>query len=190
MLLINTKDKTKTMDTVKIQDKEFKMFLSQREIEDKIEKMAHDLSMEMKGKKPVFITVLKGAVIFASQFIKNYRGDCQIDFVRLSSYSGTHSTGEVKQLWGNTIELEARDVVVLEDIIDTGVTLKEIHKIFQQKKVNSIKTVALFFKPQAYKGDYKIDHIGFSIPNKFIVGYGLDYNEMGRNLPNVYEINN
>jgi hypoxanthine phosphoribosyltransferase len=120
--------------------------------------------------------------------VKNYRGMCEVSFVKLASYEGTQSTNNVKQLIGINENLENRTVIIVEDIIDTGNTIEELKTIFKDKKVKHLKIATLFFKPEAYKKDIKIDYVGIRIPNKFIVGFGLDYNGLGRNLPDVYQL--
>jgi hypoxanthine phosphoribosyltransferase len=120
--------------------------------------------------------------------MKQYRGMCEVSFVKLASYEGIASTNDIKQLIGLNQDVEGRTVVVVEDIVDTGNTVEELKSIFKEKKVKHLKIATLFFKPQAYKKDIKIDYIGIRIPNKFIVGYGLDYDGLGRNLPDVYQV--
>lgn len=174
---------------IKIHDKEFRPYLSSEEIQKRVKELAEALHREFLGKTPIFVSILNGSFVFASDLIKNYKGECKVAFTRLSSYEGMASTECVKQLVGLELDVENQDVVVLEDIVDTGNTLQEIYNIFNQKKVKNLKIVSLFFKPEAYKKDLPIHHIGFSIPNLFIVGYGLDYDELGRNLPEVYQLN-
>lgn len=174
---------------VTVHDKTFRPYISQGQIQKEIQRLATEIQQDMQGKRPVFVCILNGAFMFASDFMKAYQGECEITFVRLSSYEGMQTTQSVKQLIGLTIDIEGRDVVVIEDIVDTGHTLEEIYTIFEQKKVASLKIATLFFKPEAYKKQLPIHYIGFSIPNQFILGYGLDYDELGRNLPKIYQLN-
>ncbi len=174
---------------VTVHDKTFRPYISQGQIQKEIQRLATEIQQDMQGKRPVFVCILNGAFMFASDFMKAYQGECEITFVRLSSYEGMQTTQNVKQLIGLTIDIEGRDVVVIEDIVDTGHTLEEIYTIFEQKKVASLKIATLFFKPEAYKKQLPIHYIGFSIPNQFILGYGLDYDELGRNLPKIYQLN-
>ncbi len=174
---------------VTVHDKTFRPYISQGQIQKEIQRLAAEVQQDMQGKRPVFVCILNGAFMFASDFMKAYQGECEIAFVRLSSYEGMQTTQNVKQLIGLTIDIEGRDVVVIEDIVDTGHTLEEIYTIFEQKKVASLKIATLFFKPEAYKKQLPIHYIGFSIPNQFILGYGLDYDELGRNLPKIYQLN-
>lgn len=174
---------------VKLHDKEFRPYLSQLQLQTEIARLADEIKTEMQDRVPVFVVILNGAFMFASDFMKQYKSNCEIAFVRLSSYQGMETTHCVKQLVGLSTDVKNRDVVVLEDIVDTGNTLGEIYRIFEEKQVASLRIVTLFFKPEAYTKDYPIHHIGFSIPNRFIVGYGLDYDELGRNLPEIYQLN-
>ena len=127
-------------------------------------------------------------MLFASDFIRHYQGDCEISFVKLHSYEGTQSTETVNELIGISEDLTGRTVVILEDIIDTGGTLHKIYDIFKDKNVKELKIATLFFKPTVYKKELPIDYVGKSIEDKFIVGYGLDYNGLGRNLPSIYQL--
>jgi len=123
-----------------------------------------------------------------SDLLKQYRGMCEVSFIKLASYEGTQSTNHVKELIGLNENLEGRTVVIVEDIIDTGATIEELKAILKEHKVKHLKIATLFFKPDAFKKDIKIDYVGIRIPNKFIVGYGLDYDGLGRNLPDVYQL--
>ena len=174
---------------IKIHNKEFRPYISAEKIAIEVERLTKEIAEQMKGKIPLFVSILNGSFMFASDFIRAYKGDCQVSFVRFSSYEGLQTTHKVKQLFGLPFDIEGRDVVVLEDIVDTGNTLEEIYAFFEDKKVASLRIVTLFFKPEAYKKNLEVHNIGFSIPNRFIVGYGLDYDELGRNLPEIYQLN-
>lgn len=174
---------------ITIHDKTFRPYISEAQIQEQIQRLAREVQRDMQGKRPVFVSILNGAFMFTSDFMKYYQGDCEIAFVRLSSYQGMQTTKNIKQLIGLSVDVTNRDVVIIEDIVDTGHTLEEIYHIFSQKKVSSLKIATLFFKPNAYKKQLDIHYIGFSIPNQFILGYGLDYDELGRNLPKVYQLN-
>ncbi len=173
---------------IKLHDKYFKPFITATQIDEAVTRIATQLAEDIGDEIPVFVGVLNGSFMFASDFVKKYPNRCEISFVKLASYSGTSSTENVKQLIGVDYDLEGRTVVILEDIIDTGNTLQEINRIFKEKKVKQLKIATLFFKPEAYKKQYTIDYIGMEIPNKFIVGYGLDYDQLGRDLPEVYQL--
>lgn len=173
---------------VQLHDLKFTPFISEAEINTAIEQVALKINQEFKEEKPVFLGILNGAFLFASELIKRFEGDCEVSFVRLSSYEGTNSSGKVNSLIGLTQSLENRTVIVLEDIVDTGNTLESIDEILQAQKVKQYKIATLFYKPEAYKKTLPIDYIGMEIPNDFIVGYGLDYNGLGRNLTQVYKL--
>lgn len=173
---------------IHLHDKTFEPFISSEEIDFAIKNMAKQMDDDFFDEVPIFIGILNGAFMVMSDLMKHYRGMCEVSFVKMASYEGTSSTNNVKQLIGLSQDLEGRIVVVVEDIVDTGNTVEELKAIFKQKKVKHLKFATLFFKPEAYKKDIKIDYIGIRIPNKFIVGYGLDYDGFGRNLPDIYQL--
>jgi hypoxanthine phosphoribosyltransferase len=173
---------------IQLHDKQFVPFISAAEIDKTVAKMAAQVMEDMKDETPVFVGVLNGAFMVVSDFLKHYSKPCEVTFVKLSSYEGTSSTHDVKQLLGLNQDLEGRTVVIIEDIVDTGTTVVELKKMFADKKVKGLKIATLFFKPEAYTKDIAIDYVGFEIPNKFIVGYGLDYDGLGRNLPEIYQL--
>lgn len=173
---------------IQLHDKHFVPFISAQDIDAVLERMAKDAEADLDGEVPVFIGVLNGAFMVVSDFVKHYTQPCEVSFVKLASYEGTESTGAVKQLIGLSQSLEGRTVVVIEDIVDTGHTVAELVKMFESQKVKQLKIATLFFKPEAYTQNIALDYIGFEIPNKFIVGYGLDYDGLGRNLPEVYQL--
>ncbi len=174
---------------IKLHDKFFKPFLSEEEILSAIERMALEIAADYKDSVPVFVGVLNGAFMFVSDFLKAYPHPCEVSFVRLSSYQGLTSTGIVESLLDVPEEVEGKSVVILEDVIDTGRTLKQLVHLFSNTNVKEFKIASLFYKPSVYNGEYTIDYVGMEIPNNFIVGYGLDYNELGRNLRAVYQLN-
>ena len=177
------------MELIKIHDKTFEPYVSAEQLNQIAERMASEVYQDLQESCPVFIAVLNGSFMFAADFVRHYKGECEISFVKMASYEGTQSTGKIHQLIGLSTPVEGRDVVILEDIIDTGNTLEEIYRLFENQKVKSFRIATLFFKPDAYKKDLKIDYVGKPIPNRFIVGYGLDFDEIGRNLPQVYQLN-
>lgn len=177
------------MELIKINDKTFEPYVSAEELNQIAERMASEVYQDLQESRPIFIAVLNGSFMFAADFLRHYKGKCEISFVKMASYKGTQSTGKVHQLIGLSTPVEGRDVVILEDIIDTGNTLEEIYRLFENQKVKSFRIATLFFKPDAYKKDLKIDYVGKPIPNRFIVGYGLDFDEIARNLPQVYQLN-
>ena len=173
---------------IQLLDKQFVPFISAQEIDFAIAKMAALVAADFADETPIFVGVLNGSFMVVSDFMKQYKKPCEVSFIKMASYDGISSTNDVKQLIGLDHDLHGRTVVVLEDIVDTGNTLVALKELFKQQKVKHFKIATLFFKPEAYKQDIKIDYIGIRIPNKFIVGYGLDYNGLGRNLPEVYQL--
>ncbi|MCL6264898.1 adenylate kinase [Flagellimonas myxillae] len=174
---------------IKLHDKVFRPFLTERQILAAINDMATKIAEDYKDKVPIFVGVLNGAFMFVSDFLKAYPYPCEVSFVRLSSYQGLTSTGIVETLLDVPENIEGRDVIILEDVIDTGRTLKQLVHLFSGTNVKQFKIASLFYKSEIYNGEYAIDYVGLEIPNNFIVGYGLDYNELGRNLREVYQLN-
>ena len=177
------------MKIKKLHDLYFKPFITSEEISRIVKKIAQQIKADLpKDETPLFVGILNGCFVFAADFIREFQGDCEISFVKLASYQGTTSSEKVKQLVGINEDLTGKTVIILEDIIDTGNTLQEIYEIFKDKKVKTLKVATLFFKPDVFKKELPINYIGKSIEDKFIVGYGLDYNNLGRNLPAIYQL--
>ncbi len=176
------------MSIIKLHDSYFKPYISKKKIELIIEQMVKQIATDCKGETPIFIGILNGSFMFVADFIRQYNDDCEVSFVKLASYDGTKSTGTVNELVGINEDLTGRTVVILEDIIDTGNTLQKIYDIFKDRNVKSLKIATLFFKPDVFTKALPIDYIGLSIPDEFIIGYGLDYNNLGRNLSSIYKI--
>lgn len=174
---------------IQLHDKQFVPFISAQEIDFAIAKIAALVEDDFEDEIPIFIGVLNGAFMVVSDFMKHYKKPCEISFVKMASYEGTSSTNEVKQLIGLDQDLSGRTVIVIEDIVDTGNTLVALKELFKKQNVKYFKIATLFLKPETYKKDIKVDYVGIRIPNKFIVGYGLDYNGLGRNLPEIYQLN-
>ena len=173
---------------IQLHDLKFEPFISEGKITAAIDAMAVQVNRDFKGKTPVFLAVLNGAFMVASELIKRFEGDCEVAFVKLESYKGTETTGSVETLVGLNLSLENRHVIIIEDIVDTGITLAAIYKILEKENVADVRIASLFFKPKAYQKNFKINYIGLEIPNDFIVGYGLDYDGLGRNLTQVYKL--
>jgi len=173
---------------IQLHDKHFVPFISTAEIDKAVARMAAQISEDMNDEVPVFVGVLNGAFMVVSDLMKHYSKTCEISFVKLSSYEGTSTTRDIKQLIGLNQDLSGRTVIIVEDIVDTGNTVVELKKMFESKNVKDLKIATLFFKPEAYTKDITLDYIGFKIPDKFIVGYGLDYDGLGRNLPEIYQL--
>ena len=176
------------MKTVKLHNKEFEIFIAETEISAIVHSMANQIN-NIGIKNPLFIAVLNGSFLFAADIMRKINiPNSEISFIKLSSYLGTESTGEVNELIGLGKNIRNRNIVILEDIIDTGITLEKIILLLEKEEVADIKVATLLFKPEAYKKDIEIDFIGESIANDFVVGYGLDYDEIGRNLPHIYKL--
>ena len=177
------------MSIIKLQDLYFKPYINEEEIAKIVKRLASQVKADLpKGEVPIFVGILNGCFLFAADFIREFNGDCEVSFVKLASYSGTTSTENVKQLVGINEDLTGRTVIILEDIIDTGNTLQEIYNIFRDKNLKQLRVATLFFKPDVFKKELPIDYIGKGIEDKFIVGYGLDYNGIGRNYPAIYQL--
>lgn len=173
---------------VKILDKTFKPYLSDKEIESRVFEVSKKIERDYKDRNPFFIAILNGSFMFASDLVKNIRLDCEVEFMKVSSYEGTSSTGLVREMIGLSKSIEGRDVIVIEDIVDTGHTLHYIKEELEKMNPASLALTTLLYKPEAFEHSYALDYIGFEIPNKFIVGYGLDYDGYGRNLKEIYQI--
>lgn len=174
---------------IEIHDKTFEPYLSAKEIQETIDLMSTEMNF-LEKENPLFIVILKGSFIFASDLLKALCFDGEVTFMQLKSYDGTNSTGNITDLTGLPANLENRTLVVLEDIIDTGNTLSYLNEQLLKENPNKIYYASLLLKPSVYKKDIKIDFIGKEIPNHFVVGYGLDYNELGRTLPEIYRLKN
>lgn len=177
------------MHTVNIHDKEFVPYLLHEEIQNIVKNLALRVFEDYKDQTPVFIGVLNGVFMFFSDFLKYYPGNCEVAFLQVSSYAGTESTGIVYQKMDLTKEVEGRHIILMEDIVDTGNTIESLYKYFENtQRPKSLKIASLLMKPDVYKKDFTIHYIGREIPNKFVLGYGLDYDELGRNLPDLYQL--
>jgi len=176
------------MKKVTLHDKTFALSIPHADIQQAVEKVAAQINKDMVGETPVFVGLLNGAFMFAADLLKLIETPCEISFIKCSSYTGTQSQGKVSELIGLNTNLKDRTVIIVEDIIDTGLTIAELLNCLQSKEVKQVKIATLLFKPEAFKEDYVVDYIGISIPNDFIVGYGLDYNELGRNLKDIYTL--
>lgn len=176
------------MQNVTIKDKTFNVSIPKEEIARRVKTIAAEISEDFAGKNPLFLIVLNGAFVFASDLLREIDIDCQVNFIRLSSYQGMQSTGKVIQVLGLTEKIEGRQVVIVEDIIDSGTTMKELIGILQTQSPADLRICTLLVKPNNLKVPLDIHYRCFEIPNDFIVGYGLDYDEYGRNLPAIYTV--
>ena len=176
------------MATLRVHDKEFTPYLTEEVIGKRIGVIADEINRDYAGKKPVFIAVLNGAFIFAADLFKQIRIEAEISFIKLASYKGVKSTGKVITAIGLDVDLHGRDVIIVEDIVDTGKTLFQFLPQLEHNHPASLKIAALLHKPDAMVHPIQIDYLGFTIPNKFVIGYGLDYDGLGRNIKEIYQL--
>jgi hypoxanthine phosphoribosyltransferase len=174
---------------VRLHDKTFRLYKSETEIFSAVRNVAHQINEDYIGKRPLIIPVLNGSFMFASDLMKELMLDCEISFIKAASYQGTSNEhGSFSSIIGLNQNIEGRHIIIVEDIVDTGNTLAKILPSFHAQKPASIKIASLILKPLALKHDFKIDYVGLEIPNDFIVGYGLDYDGLGRNLRDIYQV--
>ena len=176
------------MSTIKVHDKTFSTFLSESAINEQVKRIAQEINTDYKGKTPLFIAILNGSFMFASDLFKELEIEAQVCFIKLASYQGVKSTGNVVTSIGLDVSLKDREVIVIEDIVDTGKTLHDFLPQIMDQNPSSVKLATLLHKPEALKYSLTIDYVGFSIPNKFVVGYGLDYDGLGRNLREIFQL--
>lgn len=174
--------------TIKVINKEFETFISNKKIDKAIQNIAKQINIDYKNKKPLFVVILNGAFMFAADLMKKLDIECEVSFVKLSSYQGTKSTEKVKKIIGLNESIAGRHIIIVEDIIDTGITMEHLLEEFRALKPMDIKISTLLFKPKAFRKDFAIDYVGLDIPNDFILGYGLDYDGFARNLPDIYKL--
>lgn len=173
---------------VQVHDRYFKPFINEEAIQKEVSRLAREMNQDLAGKDPIFLGILNGAFMFASDLYKQLSFPCQITFLKLASYSGTESTGSVKQLIGINRDLKDRVVVVLEDIVDTGVTLETIIRQLSGYEPQELLVATFLHKPDATIKEVRLDYVGMEIPNDFIIGYGLDYDGYGRNFREIYQL--
>lgn len=173
---------------LQIHDKTFEIFIRNEEIQTEIASIAETLNLEYQGKEVIFIAVLNGAFMFASDLMKRVSIPCEISFIKVSSYQGMNTSGRVDEVIGLNTSIKNKHVIILEDIVDTGITMDKVMTLLATEHPASIKITTLLYKPEAFKGKHKPDFVGFSIPNSFVVGYGMDYNEHGRNIEHIYQL--
>ena len=173
---------------VTIKDRQFEKFIDFAQIQQAINKIAAEINEDLKDSQPIFLAVLNGSFMFAAELMKEINIPCEITFVRFSSYDGIETTNNVKRLIGLNEDIENRTVVILEDIVDSGNTIVELTTMLSQHNPKDVKVATLLFKPEALKREVTLDYVAMEIPNDFIVGYGLDYDGLGRNLKNIYKV--
>jgi hypoxanthine phosphoribosyltransferase len=176
------------MDTVKIKDKSFRISIPETEIKRRVKALAEQMSKDLEGKNPLFLAVLNGSFIFAADLMREMTIPCEITFVKLASYQGTTSTGKVHEVIGINENLSGRTVVIVEDIVESGHTMKRMMEQIGTRNPSSVQICTLFFKPEKLQEELALDYVAFRIPDDFIVGYGLDYDQGGRGLKHVYTI--
>ena len=175
------------MDTIEIHDKKFRVCTTAAQIDEAVSRVAQQINEDLKDTDtPIFLSVLNGSFMFTADLMRKITVKSDVVFIKLSSYEGTSSSGNVKQIMGLTRSVEGRTVIVVEDIVETGNTIEEMHRILKEAGAADIKICTLLLKPDAYKKDIKIDYAALQIPNDFIVGYGLDYNQLGRQYKDIY----
>ena len=176
------------MNKITLKDKTFRTSIPYEEIMKSIDEVAARINDDFKGctDVPVLLCVLNGSIMFTAELMKRLEFNCQIVSTKLSSYEGTETTGKVKQALGLTADIKGRRVIIVEDIVDSGNTIVELKRIMEEKEAAASYICSLLLKPEAYKKDIKIDYVAMEIPNDFIVGFGLDYDELGRNYKDIY----
>lgn len=175
---------------MRIKDRDFSTFIGEAEIASIVERVAAEVNRDYEGRNLVVCPILTGAFIFASDLVRRLTVPCEVSFVRYTSYSGMSSTGTVNCSLPFPKDVEGRDVLIVEDVVDSGLSMGHLLKEVAKMNPKSVRICTLFFKPAAFNGDYNVDYVGKEIGNEFIVGYGLDYDEQGRCLPEVFKVEN
>lgn len=179
---------SETMETLKVLDKTFVPFIPHLRIQETVARLAADLDRDLNGKDPLFLAVLNGSFIFAADLFKQIKMPSRISFVKMASYIGTGSSGKVDQLIGLQEVITGQHIVIVEDIIDSGLTITKLLEHLKSMQPASIRIITLLFKPEAFRANFHIDYVGIEIPNNFVVGYGLDYDGYGRNSKDIYTL--
>ncbi|MDD2438029.1 MAG: hypoxanthine phosphoribosyltransferase [Massilibacteroides sp.] len=176
------------MEKIRLRDKEFKLFISEKQIQEVIGKVAEQIKKDLGERNPLFVGVLNGAFMFVAELMRQMNGPYELTFARYSSYKGTNTTGSIHEIMPLTVDVKDRTVVLLEDIVDTGYTMRYVMDKLRREGAREVRLATMLLKPDALKCDLKPDYVGLEIPNDFIVGYGLDYDEMGRAYRDIYSI--
>ena len=176
------------METIKIKDREFAVSIPETKILAEVERLAAQINSDLNGKNPLFLAVLNGSFVFAADLFRRITIPAEISFVKLASYQGTESTGVVKEMIGLPESIEGRTIVVVEDIIDTGYTMRKLLKDLTVRGAKAVHVCTLLLKPENLKVELDVEYVALKIPNDFIVGYGLDYEGFGRNLKDIYTV--
>lgn len=176
------------MSSVELHNRKFKPYIGHDEIEKQVSRIALEIEKDYSGKRPLFVAILNGSFMFASDLFKKLNIEAEISFIKLASYKGTRSTGQVITSIGLDESLKDRHIIIIEDIVDTGKTLFSFLPQLVSQGPSSLKIAALLQKPEALEHDVKVDYLGFKVPNKFLLGYGLDFDGLGRNLRDIYQL--
>lgn len=174
--------------TIQLHDKAFRPYISAEKIQGVISSLANKVNEDYHKKTPLFVGVLNGSFLFAADLIREFDGDCEVSFIKMASYDGTQTTGVVNELIGLKEDIQGRHVIILEDIVDTGNTLEKIYDLLNARQPASLRIATLLFKPKAYQKNIPVDYVAMEVGNEFLVGYGLDYDGLGRNLKDIYII--
>ncbi len=177
------------MQSIVLKDKSFVPYITAETISEQVKAVAQKINSDLANETPLFLVVLNGSFMFAADLLKEVTIPCEISFIKLASYHGTTSSGVVTEMIGLTEDVKGRTVVIVEDIVDTGVTLEKLVNLLTKKEVKQIKVASFLLKPDAYKKDITVDYVGIKIPNDFVVGYGLDYDGLGRNMKEIFVLN-
>jgi hypoxanthine phosphoribosyltransferase len=176
------------MQTIRVKDKEFGVFIPAASIEAEVSRVAAEINRDYAGREPVFLAVLNGSFIFAADLLRQITLSCEISFVKLASYQGVQSTGEIREVIGLNIDITGRPVIIVEDIVDTGKTMANLLPQIKDKGARSVEIATLLMKPEKLAVDLDVKYCAIEIPNDFIVGYGLDYDGLGRQYPDIYTV--
>lgn len=176
------------METVQIKDKRFGVYITSKQIQERVNEIAQAINKDYAGKNPIIIGVLNGSFIFCADLFREIEVPAEVSFIRMASYEGTTSSGEVKQILGLSDNVFKREIIIVEDIIDSGLTMKNILNHFKERGAKSVEVASLLVKPGSMKNKVEIKYCGFEIPDAFVVGYGLDYDKQGRNLKDIYQL--
>lgn len=177
-----------SMSTIRIHNREFVKSIPNEEIVREVKRVAALINRDYAGKRPLLLGVLNGCFMYAAELMRNLEIECEISFVKLSSYQGTNSTGVIREVLGLSESITGRDVIIIEDIVDTGLTMQNMLETLGTREPASIEITSLFVKPSRLQVPVNVKYAAFTIPDRFIVGYGLDYDGLGRNLPDVYDV--
>ncbi|MBQ2787548.1 MAG: hypoxanthine phosphoribosyltransferase [Bacteroidaceae bacterium] len=175
------------MSTIQIHGKKFKLSITREQIDEAVKNVARDINRDYKGKRPLLLGVLNGCFMFATDLMKHLDIECEVSFVKLSSYQGTTTTGTIREVIGLAESIAGRDIIIIEDIVDTGLTMQRMVETLGTREPASVAIASLFVKPARLMVPVEVKYSAFTIPDRFIVGYGLDYNGLGRNLPDIYD---